>query len=129
MQKAKKLSNLLVKNSTKLCFNIFFDFYTGIFLGPSAPTDVTVFNNQATQLFVRWNDYNTAVFFPVTSYRLSYWNAFEGPGVQYKFNTSRQIIISNLLTNSEYNIRVRCLTNNGSVTSQDSLISTGTTRE
>ena len=92
--------------------------------GPAAPKNLSVFNNHATQLSIRWDDVHTSI---VSSYLVQYW-VQSGP-VQQTVSTSQLATITSLQTNTRYSIRVRSLTSDTNVTSADSQVIHGTTRK
>ena len=97
---------------------------SALFAGPPAPDYLEVFDNQATQLSVRWIDYDASASHPVVNYRVFY-------GVQQTADSSlQQVTINNLQTNTEYhNIRIRSLTNDSIVSSDESATVAGITRK
>ena len=98
-----------------------------VILGPAAPTELEIFNNTASQFTVRWFDEDTSSVYPVTQYRVIYGN--ESVFVNRTNGSKQQVILKNLNSNTQYGIKVRSLTTNFILQSDDSQEVFGITRK
>ena len=95
--------------------------------GPAAPTKLEIFNNTSSQLTVQWVDEDTSSVYPVAQYRVIYGN--KSVFVNRTDGSTQQVILKNLSSNTQFRIKVRSLTTNFILQSDDSQEAVGITRK
>ena len=95
-------------------------------LGPKPPTGIKIFNSKASELVVQWRDEDNSLIDPVTGYSVVY--GIDGKNENRNINVDRSsrfqhqetTTIRNLQTNTRYYFRLKSLTNNVSIQSDES---------